>query len=235
MVLWNILSLIIIAFVAVMHVRQMAKFTSLAKEFYRRRTHFHPKQAFTELLEFSKAYYEFSPAMQEKVAEIRDPFLRDSVGAFLHGGIVGHDLLRGLRQKADQKFESDIAILHDIHFVMRSLPALGWAVAIGSTIWMFNTGGGPITFERAASAFSMTLAAVFYGLGLTYMVAMPLMERIWRSARDERNKNCMIVEGLGHLIRKKSPFELYETIQVLLPDNIRPNFQQVFQEKLKAG
>lgn len=237
MLIWNVLSLVVVTVVCLIHFKQMFKFAGLYRQYRARKGSLHPRQSFAELMEFAKSYYEFSPSMQERVKAINDVFLRESVTSFLHGGIVGHELLRTLRQKADQKFENDIAVLHDIQFGVRTLPAVGWAVAIGSTIWMFNTGGEAITFERAASAFSVTMAAVFYGLTITYLIVMPLMEKVWRGAREERSKNTLLVEALGHMMRKKSPFELYETIQVLIPDSLRPQWTTVFAEKLsgKAG
>ena len=48
-------------------------------------------------------------------------------------------------------------------------------------------------------------------------------------------KNAALVDGLSHLMRKKNVFELYETIQVLLPEESRPKWAEVFPDKMKLA
>lgn len=220
---------------AALHARQMYRFFNLYKKVSKAGGGPDARHAFTEFLSFARAYYEFAPSLEERVKSYQDPFLREAVSAFLHGGIVGAELLRTLRQRTDQQFDADVTGMQDLQHIIRGLPAVGWAMAIAATIWLFNTGGEPIAFERAGMAFSVCMAGAAYGLMLTYTVMMPAMEKVWRTAHENKAKNAALVDGLSHLMRKKNVFELYETIQVLLPEESRPKWAEVFPDKMKLA
>jgi len=228
----NAIIVVIVGCMAVLHVRQMMRFFDLYKKFKGVDADPDARQAFMEFLSFARAYYEFAPSLEERVKSYQDPFLRETVTAFLHGGIVGSDLLRTLRQRAEQKFETEVSLMHELQLVVRGLPVVGWALAIAATIWMFNTPEA-VSFQRVGLAFSVCMAGAAYGILLTYMVMMPLMEKIWRTAHENKAKNSALVDGLSHLMRKKNVFELYETIQVLLPEENRPKWAEVFPDKMK--
>lgn len=235
MIFWNILSLLIVGFVVVLHARHMTQFFKLYRQYARVTQRPHPRESFSDLMDFARAYYEFSPDLEMKVRKIKDTFFREAATAFLHGGVVGNDLVNALNLKADKKFESEVAAIHDLHFHMRSLPAVGWAVAVGASIWMFNSGDAAISLERAGLAFAITMGAVFYGLFVTYVFSMPLMEKIWRAAHEERQKNALLAEGLAQVMRKKNPFELYEGMQMLIPEKNLPQWREVFSNQLKQA
>jgi len=231
--MWYVPIAIILGAVSLLHARQMWRFVNLYRTYRGFAPNVQPRQSFLEFLEFARAYYDYAPSLEERVKAFQDPFLREAVAAFLHGGLVGHDLLRTLRQKADQRFELDMALMHDLNLTMRGLPVVGWALAICGALWMFSGGAEAITFERAGTAFSMSLVGILYGVFISYFMVMPVMERMWRSARENRAKNCALIEGLGHLMRKQNAFELFETVQVLLPESVRPQWGEVFSDKMR--
>jgi flagellar motor component MotA len=231
--IWYIPIGLVLVGVSVLHARQMWAFLNLYRSYRSFAPNIQPRQSFLEFLEFARAYYDYAPSLEERIKGFQDPFLREAVGAFLHGGLVGHDLLRTLRQKADQRFELDMALMHDLNLTIRGLPVVGWALAICAAIWMFSGGAEAITFQRAGTAFSVCLGGILYGVVLTYFMVMPIMEKMWRAARENRAKNCALIEGLGHLMRKQNAFELFETVQVLLPDNVKPQWGEVFADKMK--
>lgn len=220
--------------VGILHIRQIYRFAGIYNNFKSASAGQTPKQAYVEFLNFARAYYEYAPSLEERVKSYSDPFLREIAVAFLHGGIVGADLLRTLRQRADQQFENELSVMNGMQMIVRSLPVVGWALAICASIWMFNT-SEPVSFQRVGIAFSVCMGGAAYGILLTYMFLMPMMEKMWQTAHQNREKNRALVDGLSHLMRKNNVFELYETIQVLLPEENRPKWLEVFPDKMKLA
>ena len=234
---WVWISLAALFSIAVLyrHVPQMI-FLIKSYRHYREKTHdLHGLGALCEVVDFAKKYYDLAPSIENDVNNMKDHFLRESLQTFLTGTVRGHELLRGLRRKADEKYEEELRNAQKIKATAKFLPVIGWIVALGAALWTFSTGHEGAYLEYASRAFAFVVASVFYGLGVIYFVLEPTLDRVEKTAFSERVKNILIVEAISHLMKKQSAYEMFEAINVSLPPSAKLKFAQFFSDYEQAA
>ena len=183
-------------------------------------------------IDFSKEYYQFSPNVEKFVSEIKDDFLKDALKTFLTGAVRGHDLLRALRQRADERYEDSVAKIAELRSISKFLPAVGWAVAMSATFWLFGTGTGVENYvARSSFAFSCMMVGIFYGLTIMYYFVDPTVRKIEKYAFAVRVKDILIIESVSHLMRKNTAYEVFEAVNLNLPDEQKLVFNEFFTSK----
>jgi len=170
-----------------------------------------------ELVHFSRAFYKYSPGLEDRVENMKDAFLREALRSYLTGAVRGHEWLHILRAKAESYRLSLYTRLQDIHKLVTLLPALGWIIGISAIGTYIIDGPESWSTSKISFMYGAVLAAIVYGLCLFHLVVHPMALRIEQHARETYEKNVFLIQALGHLVRKKSTLELYESVNLLLP------------------
>lgn len=171
-----------------------------------------------ELLEFSRAYYRYAPGLEERVEAMKDTFLRESLRSYLTGAVRGHEWLHALRAKADGYRLSLYSRLQDISKLVTLLPALGWIMGLSALGGYIFDGPSTWTTDRLVTVYGTLLGAIVYGLCLFHFVVHPMAIRIEQHARETYEKNVFLLMIVAMLVRKKSTLELFESVNLLLPE-----------------
>ena len=83
------------------------------------------------------------------------------------------------------------------------------------------------TTDRLATVYGTLLGAIVYGLCLFHFVVHPMALRIERHARETYEKNVFLLMIVALLVRKKSTLELFESVNLLLPEGHKLNWTEL--------
>jgi flagellar motor component MotA len=182
-----------------------------------------------DMVHFTSQHNRFAPGLELEVDEYKDEFLKNALKAYMTGAIRGPDLLRTLRQAAEEREVIDLSGLDDLDSIRKFLPAMGWGAALLGLAWFFTEGHaeGMSYMQHAGYIFASVIAVVMYGLALSFFVLGPVEGHIIGKADATRRKNHLVIEGMSLILRKKSPFEVYEHLHLLLPPGVHVDLSDV--------
>jgi flagellar motor component MotA len=184
-----------------------------------------------DLIRFANQHSRFAPGLELEVEDFQDNFLKYALRAYMTGAIRGSDLLRALRQSAEEHEGHDLSVLNELDSIRAFLPAMGWGTALLGLAWFFQADvGGHNYMASAGYVFAAVIAAVMYGLGLSYAVMRPLENKVLNEAEARRRKNQLVIEGVSLLMKNKSPFEIYEHLNLLLPNGLQLDLGEILPE-----
>lgn len=237
MIIWAVASLAFGAFVLYKHAPQLRLLFSEHKKYSELEKNPPNLNVLYELIDFSKEYYQFSPNLENFVAGIKDDFLKDSLKTFLGGAVRGHDMLRALRKRADARYEANVAKICDLRSISKFLPAVGWAVALCATFWLFGTGTSVENYMlRSSFAFTTIMVSIFYGLSVLYYFVEPTVLKIEKLAYAVRAKDILVIEAISHLMKKNTAYEVFEAVNLNLPEDKKLKYNEFFPStELKAS
>lgn len=188
-----------------------------------------------EIVSFSKDFSKFAPGLELIVEEVQDNFLKHSLRSFLTGAVRGPELLRSLRQAAEEYHHKDLSDIHELQKTVRFLPAVGWTVALLGMAWFFLSESNSQPYMVSAGlVFTAVLGTVIYGLCFNYFLIEPLMGRVRKQAVSSWKKNQLVIESVGLLMKSKSPFEIYEHLSLVCPELNGPEAGD-FMKQIEVG
>lgn len=236
MTAWVIVSVLFAGFAILKHVPQMRDLFFAHKKYVKGNVQIDPSDSMGEMVAFAKEYYKLSPSLEYMAQNTKDVFLREALMAYLGGAVRGHDMLRALRTKADEQYKLHLDVIVRIQNMTKFLPAIGWVAALASAGWIFSESDASMFFYRAVTVFPYLLGAVVYGLSISYFIAEPTAHCVAAWAKIEREKNLLLIESLAQMIKKKSVYEWYETVNLTLPTKARDEMsQQMTGETCRAA
>jgi flagellar motor component MotA len=183
------------------------------------------------LIGFSQAYHNYSADMDELIHNTQDPFLKNALETVLNGSLRGHDLLKGLRLKAQTQYQEDVGKAYVIKKLQNFLPLIAWMVGIYSVLEVFTHVGESTLGLSTVWGVSLTLWAVFYGVVMSYFVVNPTFNYLMNQAKKNRQKNLMIIEGLGLVMKRKTPYEILESLNLAMPNPHMVDWRDVFAQE----
>lgn len=157
------------------------------------------------------------PALQSKVTQIRDPFLKDAVNLIIDRLEIS-DIESILRDRIRVKQETDASTANMLRSLAKYPPSFGIVgTVLGLIAVMQQLGTDANAADKLGPAMAVGLVATFYGLVLTNFVLQPLSENLAvRSFWDVR-KRQMTMLGVLLLKERKPSLVVQEAMNSFLP------------------
>ena len=228
---WITITVLFSAFVLIRHGKDLVSLVRAWRHSANAKKHRTQAQAARDFVLFAQDYNRFAPGLELQVDELRDPFLKHSLKTFLSGAVRGPELLRSLRQAADEYHEQENKEIDELRGIQRFLPAVGWMTTMIGLAWFFQAPSfGEHYMAQAGSVFTAVAGTVLYGLGMIYAVIDPILKKLTHSAYWNRRRNLMIIEGVSLLMKHKTAFEIYEHLNMTLKSEERFELEHILPD-----
>ena len=176
------------------------------------------RQLIRELMILAEAYRTNAASFDKLVKDTRDYFLKEAIQAMLDDVLQGDELVRVLRTRVATIFSRHTEDVIKLKTIGKYPPAFGLMGTTLSMITLLQKLGEPGGQKLIGPAMALGLVATFFGLALANLVFQPIAENLHDSARENRIKNIIIVEGVRLIALKTNPIVLAEELNsYLLP------------------
>ena len=177
-----------------------------------------PSEILTMFVELSKiARREGILALESKVQDIQDPFLKTGLGMIIDGmepEFVG-DVL-----------EAEIAITQARHAENRSMfsqagtyaPTLG---VLGAVVGLIAALGNLNDIEKLGHSIAAAFVATILGIFTGYVLWLPFANKLKIMSEQEIGQKRMIIEGILSLQAGESPTAIQAKLMVFIPQSAR--------------
>jgi chemotaxis protein MotA len=183
-----------------------------------------------ELMGMAESYRQSAPDLAQKVDKASDPFLREAMQALMDKVVEEKDLIRVLRARVETMYERYTDEAKMFTACGKYPPAMGLMGAVLGMIMLLGSLGQEGAESRIGPSMSVALIATLYGIIVANLFIIPIGENLQEIARQIRQKNLIIVEGVRYIALKSNPIRLAEELNsYLLPG------ERVDWKKLKAG
>jgi chemotaxis protein MotA len=153
--------------------------------------------------------------------------LADSVKIVIVGGIASHDLEALLDEDLHAHHEAALQPSKALNRIGDALPGLGIVAAVlGVVITMGHIDGPPAEIGHRIGA---ALVGTFLGILLSYGAAQPLASALEQRVNDDQYYGLCIKAGLLALHKGHPPAVAIEFARRVLPDVVRPTFEDTEQ------
>lgn len=160
-----------------------------------------------------------SPLEFQKAVElIKDPFLKDAILLSQDGIMDRHRLEKVLRTRVQTIYQRYVEDAIKFKTVGKYPPAFGLMGTTLGMIALLQKLGDPNGQKLIGPSMAVALIATFLGLSLSNLVFGPVAENLMDSARENKIKNNIIVEGVLLILDKTNPLILADELNsYLLP------------------
>jgi chemotaxis protein MotA len=169
-----------------------------------------------ELMRIAEAYRVGSPQFQQLVDASEDPFLKEAMGAIQDQVLDEAALIRVLRARVGTMYQRQAEDVVKFRTVGKYPPAFGLMGTTLSMITLLQKLGQAGAQKEIGPAMALGLVATFYGLALANLVFNPVAENLADSAKENRLKNTIIVEGARLILARTNPVALAEELNSFL-------------------
>lgn len=201
----------------------MKNFVNLIKLTFREPPLQEPAQILTMFVELSQiARREGILALESKVHEIEDPFLRTGLGMVIDGmepEFVG-DVL-----------EAELSIMQGRHAESRSMfsqagtyaPTLG---VLGAVVGLIAALGNLNDIDALGHSIAAAFVATILGIFTGYVLWLPFANKLKVMSEQEVSQKRMIIEGILSLQSGDSPTAIQAKLLVFIPQSARAALQK---------
>lgn len=171
-----------------------------------------------QIIELNKKAAMGVTALNESLAAIKHPFLREAVGLVAGGVLTEHEIRHTLEQRLKTVEAGYMHEANMFRVIGRFPPAFG---LLGTTLGMISLLqkiGQPDSQKLIGPAMSVGLIATLYGIALANLILIPIAENLTERTQEEMVLRKIIVEGAILLKQQVNPIALRETLNShLLP------------------
>jgi chemotaxis protein MotA len=145
-----------------------------------------------------------------------DHFLKEAFSLFQEELFLDEELIRVLRLRVQTLFQRHMEEMNKFRTIGKYPPAFGLMGTTLSMISLLQKLGQSGGQKLLGPAMALGLVATFYGLALSNLFFNPISENLLDSAKENRLKNLIIVEGLRQIMLGTSPVLLAEELNSFL-------------------
>lgn len=170
----------------------------------------------SQLLELNKKASIGITALNESLASIRHPFLREAV-ALVGAGVLTEKEIRNTLEQRLKTIEA--RYMHEANMfrtIGRFPPAFGLLATTLGMIAVLQKIGQPDSQKLIGPAMSIGLIGTLYGIGLANLVFIPIAENLTERTQEELALRKMIVEGAVMLKAQVNPIAMREGLNSFL-------------------
>lgn len=169
-----------------------------------------------EILELSKRASLGPTALNDALAAIKHPFLKEAV-QLVAAGVLSE---KEVRQALEQRLKTiEARYLHEANMfrtIGRFPPAFGLLAATLGMIGVLQKMGEPDAAKSIGPAMSIGLIGTLYGIALANLVFLPIAENLNERTQEEMALRRMIIEGAMLLKSQVNPVTMRETMNSFL-------------------
>jgi chemotaxis protein MotA len=184
-----------------------------------------------DLMVVAEAYRKNDPALNQIIAELSDPFMKECMENLREEFMSVDDLyhIQSIRaQTIHYRYNEDAKKFKAIG---KFPPAMGLMGAVLGMIALLQTLGQPGAEKNVGPAMAVAMVATLYGIAFANLVILPIAENLMEGTRELNVKNRIIVEGIRLIAQKKNRVLLAEELNSYLLPNERLDWKEVDHQK----
>ena len=174
-----------------------------------------------EVVELAKGYREDQSFLNNRLAQIQTPFLKDGIELMTQGGIPDHAVDAILRKRAmtqSKRYDEDAEIFKSI---AKFPPAFGLMGTTLGMIALLQKLGSPDAFKTLGPSMAIGLIATLYGIALANLVLIPIGENLAKLNREDDMLRDIVIDGIKLIRAKEHPLVVEEHLKSYLLPNER--------------
>lgn len=148
-------------------------------------------------------------ALEGKLQELKDPFLKRSLG-FLVDGVEASVARSALETEIEMEAEELVAAAKTYEALGGFLPTVGVLGAVLGLIHVMENLSDP---SKLGPGIAVAFSATVYGVGGANLIALPLANKLKRKAAIERERKVLIAEGILSIQEGLNPRILEEKLK----------------------
>ncbi|MEO5969697.1 MAG: MotA/TolQ/ExbB proton channel family protein [Bdellovibrionia bacterium] len=180
-----------------------------------------------ELMTIGEAFRKKSPELDKLVNSNQDFFLKEAFSLVREELLEEEVLIRILRTRINTIYQRQMEEMVKFRTVGKYPPAFGLMGTTLSMISLLQKLGQPGGQKLIGPSMAVGLVATFFGLALANLVFNPISENLQDSAKENRIKNLIIVEGVRLILQGTSPVILAEELNSFLIPSERIDWKKI--------
>ena len=180
-----------------------------------------------ELMTIGEAFRKRSPELEKLIKTNTDYFLKEAFTLVQEELLEEDVLIRILRTRVNTNFQRQMEEMIKFRTVGKYPPAFGLMGTTLSMISLLEKLGQPGGQKLIGPSMAVGLVATFFGLALANLVFNPISENLQDSAKENRLKNLIIVEGIRLILQGTNPVILAEELNSFLIPSERIDWKKI--------
>ena len=179
-----------------------------------------------ELIQFAEAFKKRDKAkVQSLLTRSEDHFLKESIELVLEGFLEKNKILEILEKRKENIYSSYLVDANKFKTIGKYPPAFGMmGTTIGMIVLLGNL-GGPDSAKTIGPAMGICLITTLYGVAISNLLILPVAEHLTVSAREIRNRNNIICEGIKLILMGENPIVMTEELNSFFLPGERVNWK----------
>ena len=172
----------------------------------------------TEIVDLAKGYRSNDNYLEQKVNEIRHPFIQEGVQLMLDGVFTEKEINQILTKRAQTHYVRYAEEAHMFTTLAKFPPAFGLLGAVVGIIALMQGLGGADAIKTVGPAMATALVATLYGIAVANFIFIPVGENLAKFNKQDKIIRKMAIDGLNMIREKKHPLLVEENLKsYLLP------------------
>ncbi len=177
------------------------------------------KELVAQLLDFAAvARRDGVLALEGRLAEIKDPFMKRALG-FVVDGVDSQVARSALETEVDVEAEENTVAAKVFEAAGGYAPTIG---IIGAVLGLIHVMGNLDDPSKLGPGIAVAFVATVYGVGISNVVLIPMGTKIKRKVSLERDRKTLILEGVLAIQDGLNPRILEEKLKAFMSDHARP-------------
>lgn len=180
------------------------------------RNKIHHQQVISQLLELNRKASLGLSVLNEALAGIQHPFLREAVTLVATGVLTEQEIRATLEQRIRTTEARYLTEANMFRTIGRFPPAFGLLATTLGMIGLLQKLGQPDSQKLIGPAMSVGLIGTLYGIALANLIFIPIAENLTERTREEIILRRMIMEGAVMLKQQVNPLAMREGLNSFL-------------------
>lgn len=180
-----------------------------------------------DLMKLADAYRNEAPDIERMTANLKDPFLRDSMKLLLDELVPPAHLNKILKARNETVYERYSDDAGRFRAMGKYPPAMGLMGAVLGMIALLGGLGKSGSEKTIGVSMSIAMVATLYGIAFANLIVIPIGENLTEAAKETRRKNTIIVEGIKLIAAKNNPMVLAEELNSYLLPSERVDWKRL--------
>lgn len=180
-----------------------------------------------DLMKLADAYRNEAPDIERMTANLKDPFLRDSMKLLLDELVPPAHLNKILKARNETVYERYSDDAGRFRAMGKYPPAMGLMGAVLGMIALLGGLGKSGSEKTIGVSMSIAMVATLYGIAFANLIVIPIGENLTEAAKETRRKNIIIVEGIKLIAAKNNPMVLAEELNSYLLPSERVDWKRL--------
>ncbi len=180
-----------------------------------------------DLMKLADAYRNEAPDIERMTANLKDPFLRDSMKLLLDELVPPAHLNKILKARNETVYERYSDDAGRFRAMGKYPPAMGLMGAVLGMIALLGGLGKSGAEKTIGVSMSIAMVATLYGIAFANLIVIPIGENLTEAAKETRRKNIIIVEGIKLIAAKNNPMVLAEELNSYLLPSERVDWKRL--------